>query len=92
MKKRFNKIIITAIMLFLVLFTVTILAVFWHTGNEPTVLVGAVFAAATGEFWSLAKIRMSENQTPGEQETWDEPNRIGFETNYNEYEYENEEE
>ena len=64
---RFNKKIIIGILVALALFTIAILVVFWHTGNEPGVLVGAVFAAATGELWSLAKIKINEN-TESEEE------------------------
>lgn len=52
----YSKIIVAAIIALNTLFTIGILVVFWHTGAEPGVLVGAWFAFTTGELWALAKI------------------------------------
>lgn len=62
---RFNKKIVTGILLFMLVFTIAILVIFIKTGNEPGVTVGAVYAACTGELWSLAKIKTKERETYG---------------------------
>ncbi len=40
-----------------VMFTIAILYVFNHTGNEPSALISAFFAFTTVELWSLAGIK-----------------------------------
>lgn len=57
MKSGYSKIVVAAIIFANVAFAAAVLAVFWHTGAEPTVLVGAWFAFTTGELWALAKIK-----------------------------------
>ncbi len=64
---KFSKKIVTAIVTLNVAFTVAILMVFWHTGNEPTVLVGCWFAFTTGELWALSMIKKAETKK-GEEE------------------------
>ena len=59
-KTKYSKKLITGISITLVLFIVAVLAVYWHTGSEPTVLIGSVFAAALGEYWQLAGIKKTE--------------------------------
>ena len=59
---RFSKLIVVSIILLNVLFTATVFSVFWHTGNEPSVLVGAWFAFTTGELWALAKIKKTKDE------------------------------
>ncbi len=54
---KFSKKIVTLIVILNVMFTVGVLVVFWHTGNEPSVLVGAWFGFTTGELWLLSGIR-----------------------------------
>ena len=58
---RFSKLIVSSIIILNIIFAVAILVVFWHTCNEPTVLVGAWFAWTTGELWALSKIKRSES-------------------------------
>ena len=58
--KKYSKIIVAAIIIINALFAAAVLAVFWHTGAEPGVLVGAWFAFTTGELWALAKIKCVE--------------------------------
>lgn len=43
-----------------VVFTLAVLAVFWHTGSEPATLVAAWFAFTTGELWMLSSIKKSK--------------------------------
>jgi hypothetical protein len=56
-KNRFSKFIVTLVILLNVTFTVAVLYVFLHIGNEPTTLITAWFAFTTGELWMLASIR-----------------------------------
>lgn len=57
---KFSKVIVMAIIALNIIFAAAILVVFWHTANEPTVLVGAWFAWTTGELWALSKIKRSK--------------------------------
>jgi hypothetical protein len=54
---KFSKKIVTLIVMLNVMFTVGVLVVFWHTGNEPSVLVGAWFGFTTGELFMLSGIK-----------------------------------
>lgn len=56
----YSKIIVASILALNAIFTAAVLAVFWHTGAEPGVLVGAWFAFTTGELWALAKIKCTK--------------------------------
>lgn len=59
-KTKYSKKLVTGISIVLVLFIIAVLAIYWHTGSEPSVLIGAVFAAALGEYWQLAGIKKAE--------------------------------
>lgn len=59
---RFSKLIVSSIIVLNIIFAIAILAVFWHTSSEPTVLVGSWFAWTTGELWALSKIKRSESE------------------------------
>ena len=65
---RYSKIIVAAIIALNTFFTIGILAVFWHTGSEPGVLVGAWFAFTTGELWALAKIKCTKEGKKSQKE------------------------
>ena len=56
-KKNYSKYIVTFIIIMNVMFTIAILYVFNHTGNEPSTLISAFFAFTTAELWSLAGIK-----------------------------------
>lgn len=56
-KKKYSKYIVTFIIVMNIMFTIAILYVFNHTGNEPSTLVSAFFAFTTVELWSLAGIK-----------------------------------
>ncbi|MGP1562999.1 hypothetical protein [Filifactor alocis] len=56
----FSKKWVRRLLLFTVLFVIVILILFWKTGNEPSVLIGSVFAMITGELWSMATIKKSK--------------------------------
>lgn len=57
---RFSKKVVSTVITLNVIFAAAILIVFWHTGSEPTVLVGCWFAFTTGELWTLSNIRKKE--------------------------------
>jgi len=58
--RRFSKKVVLAVIALNVIFAAAVLIVFWHTGSEPTVLVGSWFAFTTGELWTLSTIRKKE--------------------------------
>ena len=57
---KFSKKIVIAVVLLNIAFTGAVLAVFWHTGNEPGILVGTWFGFTTGELWLLSGIKKSK--------------------------------
>jgi len=57
---RFSKKVVSTVIALNVIFAAAVLIVFWHTGSEPTVLVGSWFAFTTGELWTLSSIRKKE--------------------------------
>ena len=59
---RFSKKIVILIVSLNILFAAAVLAVFWHTGSEPGVLVGAWFTFTTGELWALSKVSRDKNK------------------------------
>lgn len=64
---RFSKWMVGLIIILNVAFTAGVLLVFWHTGNEPSVLIGAWFGFTVGELWMLTgikkkKIAVEENK------------------------------
>ena len=54
---KYSKRIVLLIIILNVLFTAGVLAVFWHTGNEPSVLVGSFFAFTSSELFMLSSIK-----------------------------------
>lgn len=55
---RFSKLVVSAVVILNVCFTIAVLYVFLKTnGNEPTVLIGAWFGFTTGELWMLSSIK-----------------------------------
>ena len=57
---KFSKAIITTIVLLNSIFTIAVLYIVFHTGNEPTSLIAAWFAFTTGELWMLSSIKKQE--------------------------------
>lgn len=45
-----------------VLFTAAVLVVYWHTGSEPTVLVGGWCASVLGEIVACARIKIGKQR------------------------------
>lgn len=59
-KGKFSKRIIIFVITLNVLFAAAILAIFWHTGNEPSALIVAFFGFTTVELWELSKIKRKQ--------------------------------
>ena len=57
---KFDKKIVTAIVVLNVVFTLAVLYVFLNTGSEPSALVAAWFSFTTVELWSLSKIKRAK--------------------------------
>lgn len=45
-----------------VLFTAAVLVVYWHTGSEPTVLVGGWCASVLGEIVACTRIKIGKQR------------------------------
>lgn len=56
-KGRFMKATIVCLFLFLLIFTCTVLYIFYRTGSEPSTLIASVFALCVGEFSILGLIK-----------------------------------
>lgn len=65
MAGEYSKTVVGWVILLNTAFAAAVLWVFWHTGSEPGVLVGAWFAFTTGELWALSKIRREKLRTGG---------------------------
>lgn len=57
---KFSKAIVLAVILLNIAFTIAVLFIFYKTGFEPSVLIGAWFAFTTTELWALASIKKAE--------------------------------
>ena len=68
-KKNYSKYIVTFIIIMNVMFTISILYVFNHTGNEPSTLISAFFAFTTVELWSLAGIKKKKIEKENDYES-----------------------
>ena len=56
-KKAYSKIIVSAIIIVNIIFTIGIMILFLKKGSEPVALIGAWFSFTTIELWNLAKIK-----------------------------------
>jgi hypothetical protein len=59
-KIQYTKIIVPLVIGLNMAFAVAVLIVFWHTGAEPSALVGSWFAFTTCELWCLKDIKKSK--------------------------------
>lgn len=59
--KTLNKALLIMTALF-VLFTGAVLVVYWHTGSEPTVLVGGWCASVLGEIVACTRIKIGKQR------------------------------
>lgn len=57
---KFSKIIVSLVIALNIIFTVTVLFIFYKVGTEPTALTGAWFGFTTIELWALAGIKKRE--------------------------------
>ncbi len=57
---KFSQFIVSLIILLNVVFTIVVLYIFFRTGGEPVVLIGAWFSFTTGELWFLSTIKKKE--------------------------------
>ena len=65
---RFQKIVVTTCLVFLLLFTMACMALFYLTGGmEPGVLIGCVFGAITGELSICGYLKSRERKEKGEE-------------------------
>jgi uncharacterized protein with PQ loop repeat len=60
LKSKFSKLIVTAVVILNIIFTVAVLYVFLEVGSEPITLIGCWFAFTTGELWMLSSIKKSK--------------------------------
>ena len=59
--KTLNRALLIMTALF-VLFTAAVLIVYWHTGSEPTVLVGGWCASVLGEIVACTRIKLGKQR------------------------------
>ena len=57
-----------------VLFTAAVLVVYWHTGSEPTVLVGGWCASVLGEIVACTRIKLGKQRDKYHKEYEEEQN------------------
>ena len=57
---RFSKMVIIAVIIMILIFTGSVLYIFYKKGAEPTVIIASFFAFMTGEVLALAKLKLSE--------------------------------
>ena len=58
----YSKVLVTAIVLLNVAFTIAVFYVFLKTSAEPTSLVVAWFGFTTVELWNMAKIKVKKTE------------------------------
>ena len=70
-KGQFSKIIVTTVLILNVIFTITVLFVFWHTGTEPTSLIVSWYGFTTGELSLVGFIKKQKikGETKNEYES-----------------------
>lgn len=66
-KSKFNKTIITTIILINIIFTIAVLWIFLKTSSEPSALITAWFAFTTGELWFLSGIKKAKIKKESEE-------------------------
>lgn len=71
---QYSKIIVTVVIILNTLFMAAVLAIFWHTGNEPAALIAAWFAFTTGELWALSSIKKCKQKDAAKTKRGEERN------------------
>lgn len=59
-KNLYGKLIVFFVIMLNSLFAIGVLAVYWHTGSEPTALIAAWFSFTTGELLMMAGIKYNK--------------------------------
>lgn len=59
-ENRFSKMIVAAVIILNIIFTVAVLYVFLKVGSEPMTLIGCWFGFTTGELWMLSSIKKTK--------------------------------
>lgn len=59
-ENRFSKMIVSAVILLNIIFTIAVLYVFLKVGSEPMTLIGCWFGFTTGELWMLSSIKKTK--------------------------------
>ena len=59
-KGYFSKTIVALVVCINILFSATVLLIFYKTSSEPVTLIGCWFAFTTGELWMLATIKKAK--------------------------------
>lgn len=67
-EERFSKKVVRWVILLNAVFVVAVLAIYWHTGSEPSTLIASWFAFTTGELWALAGIKKEETRQGGDSD------------------------
>jgi len=65
---KFSKVIVALVVFLNVIFTVSVLYIFYRIGTEPTTLIGAWFGFTTIELWALAGIKKREIEIRNDKE------------------------
>lgn len=60
--------ILVVVAIILVLFTIAVFVVFWHTGTEPAVLVGCVFGVCGVEYGIMGWIKTTKERIAEREE------------------------
>jgi len=79
-KGQFSKVVVVTVLMLNILFTISVLVVFWHTSTEPSSLIASWFAFTTSELGLTAfvkgkKIKKGENN--GDENNSEYSNRFG---------------
>ena len=67
---KFSKAIVVLVILLNIVFTGTVLFIFFRVGAEPTALISAWFAFTTVELWALAGIKKREIDAERREMEW----------------------
>ena len=75
---KFSKAIVVLVILLNIVFTGTVLFIFYRVGAEPTALISAWFAFTTIELWALAGIKKREIDVERREMEWKENGSTGY--------------
>lgn len=75
---KFSKAIVVLVILLNIVFTGTVLFIFFRVGAEPTALISAWFAFTTVELWALAGIKKREIDVERREMEWKENGNTGY--------------